>query len=140
MTDGVLACDDCTILQARRDVMGEIRDNGWQHGGPRLVDFADGCKEIDGCFEAAGKQTSAGEEEVADGSGLEVESRARGTCSFQDFELEVGEDGADEKCLSCRDGLIERGCEIEEGEEFSGCFCGGGGEAVVEEIVDCGIG
>jgi len=68
------------------------------------------CKEVDGGFEASREKAGAGEEEVTDGGRLEVEDVGGRASAFQDFEIEVGEDGADEESLRSGDGGVERGC------------------------------
>lgn len=95
MRDGILSRDHRSVFQSRGDMVREIRHDGREDGGPRLVYAADDGEEVDRGFEAAGEETGAGQEKVADGSGLEVESRGWGTGSLQNFEVQVGENGSD---------------------------------------------
>ena len=53
--------------------------------------------------------------------------------------MEVGEDGTDEEGLWGWDGVVERGGEVEEGEEFGGGSGWGSGETVVEEVEDASV-
>lgn len=133
VADGVLPGYDATVSQTRGNVMGEIAAYGRHDGGPAFVYTAHDCKEVDGGFEASGEQAGAGEEEVADGGRLEVEDIGGRSSTFQDLEIEVGEDGADEESLRSWDGGVEGRCAGQEGLELAGGGGRGGGEAVIEE-------
>lgn len=140
VADGVLARDDAAVREAGRDVVREVADDGGQHGGLRLVDAAHDGEEVDGGLEGAGEEAGAGEEEVADRGGLEVEGGGRGPVALEDLEVEVREDGADEHRLRGRNRVVEGGCAGEESEEFGGGGFWGRGKTVVEEVEDMDVG
>lgn len=85
MADGVLACYGARVGKAGGYVVREVGDDGGEDGGFGFVNTADYGEEVDGGFEGAGEEAGAGEEEVAEGGGLEVEGRDGGTVSFEDF-------------------------------------------------------
>lgn len=93
--------------------MGKVGDDGRQDGGPGLIDSADDGEQVDCGFKAPGQEPGAGEEEVSDGGGLEIERGAGGPDPFEDFEMQVGKYGADEESLRCRDGLVEGRSKVE---------------------------
>lgn len=85
----------------------EVAAYGWDDGCSAFVYTAHDCEEVDGGFEASGEEAGAGEEKVADGGGLEVEDIGGRASAFQDLEIEMGEDGADEESLGSGDGGVE---------------------------------
>ena len=107
VADGVLARDGGPVGEAGGDVVREVAADGGEDGGFGLVDAAHDGEEVDGGFEGAGEEAGAGEEEVADGGGLEVEGRGRGSVALEDLEVQVREDGADEHRLRGRDRVVE---------------------------------
>lgn len=72
--DGVLARDDRSVFEPGGDVVREVGYDGGEDSGAGFVDAADDGEEVDCRLEAAGEEAGAGEEEVADGGGLEVEA------------------------------------------------------------------
>ncbi|KAL9028832.1 MAG: hypothetical protein Q9196_002847, partial [Gyalolechia fulgens] len=110
------------------------------NGGAGLVDAADDGEEVDCGFEASGEETGAGEEEVADRGGLEVEGRGWGAGAFENFVVQVGEDGADEEALRRRDRAVQGRREVQEGEKLGGGGSRGGRQAVIEEMKDASVG
>ncbi|KAL8942976.1 MAG: hypothetical protein Q9216_001332 [Gyalolechia sp. 2 TL-2023] len=140
MADGVLPRDDGAVFKAGGDVMGEIRDDGREDGGAGFVHATDDGEEVDCGFEASGEETGAGEEEIADGGGLKIERRTWGAGAFKDFEVQVGEDRADEEGLRCRDGAVQGRREVEEGEKLGGGGSWGRRKTMVEEMKDTSIG
>jgi len=110
VADSVLPCYDAAVLETRGNVMREIAAYGWHDRCSAFVYTAHDCKQVDGGFEASREKAGACEEKVADGGGLEVEYVGGRSSAFQDFEIEVGEDGADEESLRSGDGGVEGRC------------------------------
>jgi hypothetical protein len=110
VADSVLPRYDAAVLETRGNVMGEVAAYGRHDRCSAFVYTAHDCKQVDGGFEASREKAGACEEEVADGGGLEVEHVGGRSSTFQDFEIEVGEDGADEESLRSGDGGVEGRC------------------------------
>jgi hypothetical protein len=88
MGDAILSNNDSTVLQCRRDMMGEVRVDSRNH--PNLVNrhSADASKEIDCALKAARKQSGSGQEQVPYAGGAEVKGRRRRPGPFENLQVE----------------------------------------------------
>lgn len=101
-----------------------------------FIDTTHECEQVNGRLEASREEAGAGEEEVTQGGRLKVEDVGRRPSAFEDLEIEMGEDGADEESLRCGNGSIERRCACEECLKLCGSQGRGSGETVIEECAD----
>ena len=134
MRNRVLARDDRAVLQPRRYVVAEVRIDG-RHDLHVVRHGADAGQQVDGALETAREETGAGQEQVADASGLEVEGGGW-PGPLDDLEVDVVEEGADQFALRGGDVRPERVPAFDDVEPFETRRGGGGGEPVVEEEFD----
>ena len=90
----ILTGDDFAISKTSANVVAKHAVDSGNHADT-LVDTTDDAEQVDGRFEGASEEASAGQEEVADRSGRKIKGGMRRSGTFEDFKIEMVEHAAD---------------------------------------------
>jgi len=89
MGNAVLSNDSSPISQACTDVMTKIGIDSWNHASFIFIYSGYTSQEVDCAFKTPSKESGSGEEQVSDGSGLEIECVKRRPRAFSNFKGEM---------------------------------------------------